>query len=266
MTDKEEQKVIVSLSVKQFRIIKISIIVILFLLPILYLYYKTAEIPDEPKEATKDIQSSPSTITSLENAVNTNPSFDNLINLSIAYINNQMPSKSLSHLNRAIELNPNSVVAYNNLGVAYTMLKQYKKGIDACTKALQIDSTFQLAKNNLKWAKDEKNKILLLIQAQEKTASNVRNVNFYIEQGFNYYKIGDYDKSIAIWTKVFDTEPKNTAALNNIGSAFMMKDQFNDAISLFKRVLELEPDNQLAKNNLAWGLNEKRKTEALIKK
>ena len=244
---------------KNKQTILISTLVLLLLLPMLYLFIKTSGAPDLPKEQTVAVPPAQTNITSLENAVKTNPTFDNLINLSMGYINNQMPGKSIDYLKKALELNRNSAIAYNNLGVAYTMLQQYQNGMDACTKALQIDTSFQLAKNNLKWANDEKSKVIAAIQVQEHMDGGKKNTAFYIDYGLNYFKIGNYDKSIEIWNRIFDKEPKSTAALNNIGTAFMMKNQIDDAAALFKKALALEPDNALAKNNLAWAMGEKDK-------
>ncbi|TAJ70079.1 MAG: tetratricopeptide repeat protein [Sphingobium sp.] len=61
-----------------------------------------------------------------------------------------------------------------------------------------------------------------------------------------------------IWTKITEKEPKNCITLNNIGTAYMMKNQIDEAITVFKKCLEFEPNSQLAKNNLAWALGEKK--------
>jgi tetratricopeptide (TPR) repeat protein len=245
----------------QAKKIRIAALVILMLFPLIYLFYKTKGLPENALAIeTAAVQAPSSDIAVLEKAVAEKPTFDNLVNLSMAYINNKMPGKSIDHLDRAIELNPTSAIAYNNLGVAYTMMQQYQNGIDACTKALQLDSTFQLAKNNLKWAGDEKRKVLEAIKTEEQIPQNKRDVAFWSEYGLNYFKIGEYDKSIGAWNKIFELDVKNTGALNSIATAFMMKKQVDDAIALYKKALELEPGNQLAKNNLAWALEEKEKT------
>jgi len=240
--------------------IGIAALVVLLLFPLIYLFYKTKDLPENavPVEAAA-VQPPATDLVSLERAAAEKPTFDNLVNLSMAYINNKMPGKSIDHLNKAIELNPASAIAYNNLGVAYTMMQQYQNGVEACTKALQLDSTFQLAKNNLKWASDEKNKVLAAIKAQEQVPQQKRDLAFWSEYGLNYFKIAEYDKSIDAWNKIFELDVKNAAALNSIGTAFMMKKQVDDAIALYRKALELEPGNQLAKNNLAWALSEKEK-------
>lgn len=257
--EQDNSKVNISITKEQVKRIKIAVIVLLFLFPLIYLFYKTNGLPENKANDAPIAAQPASDISALEKAAAENPTFDNLVNLSMAYINNQMPGKSINHLMKAIELNPKSAVAYNNLGVAYTMLQQYQNGIDACTKALEIDPSFQLAKNNLKWASDERDKVLAAIKAQEQVAQNKRDVAFYSDYGLNYFKIGDYSKSIEIWNKILDLDAKNTFAMNSIGTAFMMKKQFDDAIALFKKASEMEPENQIAKNNLAWALDEKGK-------
>lgn len=238
--------------------ILLGITLALLAFPLLFLVYKSNNAkPLEEKPAVAVVSTD---IGSLEALVQKDPSFDNLVNLSMAYVNNQMPGKSIDYLKRAIQLNPNSAIAYNNIGVAYTMLQQYQNGIDACTKAVQIDTSFQLAKNNLRWASDEKNKILVSIAEYEKVETVKRDVAFYTSYGLCFFKIGDYGKSIEIWNKIFELDVKNVTALNNIGTAFMMKGQIDDAVLLFKKAIELDPNNQLAKNNLQWASDEKAKT------
>lgn len=241
------------------RLAGISVAAILLLFPLLYLFYRSSSAPPLPDAPVAAAAASQNDLAALENLVNTDPSFDNLVNLSMAYINKQMPGKSIGHLKKALAINPQSAIVYNNLGVAYTMLQQYQDGVDACTRALQIDTSFQLAKNNLKWAQDEKNKVVAAIAEQEQVSPEKRNVEFYTAYGLNYFRIGDYGKSIEIWNKIFELDAMNVTALNNIGTAFMMKEQVDDAIAMFKKAVELSPENQLAKNNLAWALDEKKK-------
>ena len=239
--------------------LKIIVIGLLLLLPIVFLFMKFSNSKKDDGKPAEASAAAPIDVAAYENAAKTNPSFDNLINLSNAYINSNMPGKSVDPLMKAIEMNPKSAIAYNNLGAAYTMLQQYNKGIDACTKALAIDSSFQLAKNNLNWALSERKNVLNFIEKQEQTPEKDRDVKFYVSYGLNYLKLGDYDKSIEAWNKIFAFEPKSIVALNNIGTAFMMKNQVDDAIAVFKKAVENNPDDQLSKNNLAWAMSEKAK-------
>lgn len=241
---------------KKGRSIKIAIITALLLLPLIFLFIKFTSNSGPVTENSASTTPAPLDIAAYENAAKANPTFDNLINLSNAYINSNVAGKSIAPLLKAIELNPKSAIAYNNLCVAYTMIQEYNHGIDACNKALEIDSSFQLAKNNLKWATSEKNNLISYIEKQTQTPEKDRNVQFYVNYGLNYMKIGEYDKSIEAWNKIFETDPKSIVALNNIGTVLMMKSQVDEAASMFKKAVEINPEDQLSKNNLAWAMME----------
>jgi tetratricopeptide (TPR) repeat protein len=236
--------------------IKIAVIAVLLLLPLIFLFIKFSSStgPAEEKVATN----APVTIdvAGYENAAKANPNYDNLINLSNAYINTNNAGKSIDPLLKAIELNPNSAIAYNNLGVAYTMVQQYNKGIEYCMKSLQIDSTFQLAKNNLKWATSERDNIMTALEKQNAIPEKDRNTQFYINYGLNYIKIGKFDKSIEAFSKILELEPNSIVAYNNIGTAYMMENKIDEGVAAFKKAVEIDHNDQLSKNNLAWGMSE----------
>jgi len=251
---------------KPFKRIVFFIVLLLILFPVVFLILKRKPKDAEPMLQNAATPATTADIANMERVFHKTPSYDNAINLALLYINNKLAGKSIPILKLALNINPRSSIAYNDLGVAYTMQQQYQNGIDACNHALTLDPNFQLAKNNLKWATDVKNKVIDNIKQQELTDANKRNAPFYIDYGFNFYKLGDYTRAIDIWNKVFDTEPKNTIALNNIGSAFVMKMQYDDAIAMFNQTLKFDPNNQLAKNNIAWALDEKARSASLFKK
>lgn len=246
---------------KQSKTIRTIVIVVLLLLPIAYIFYKTAgNSTSTPEQATNQAQTID--IAAYEAVANATPSFSNLLNLSNAYINSGMAGKAIEPLKKAIELNPESAIAYSNLGFAYTIIQQYKKGIEFGQKAVQLDSTFQLAKNNLNWALTEQNKLLQSIAEIEKTPEDKRNTDFYILYGLQYLKLQDYDKSIEIWNNILVKEPKNAAALINIGVAYMSENQYAEAVKCFQKAVDANANDQLAKNNLAWALDEQNKASA----
>jgi tetratricopeptide (TPR) repeat protein len=59
---------------------------------------------------------------------------------------------------KAIAADPNGALGYCNLGAALIGERRYDEAIDALQKAVAIDPSFTLARNNLKWALDEKHK------------------------------------------------------------------------------------------------------------
>lgn len=195
----------------------------------------------------------------LENAVKTNPDFKNLNDLSVAYINAGNPEKSIDHLKKAIALEPKNAVAYNNLGSAYNMMHRYKDGIKYCTDAVELDGTFELAKNNLNWAKGVEKEILLSIENMEAMQTDKREPNYFIALGMLYLHLQDYNKCIQIWNKSLSSNPKDTEALNNIAIAYLEQQNYDEAIKYLNKAVEIDPEYQLAKNNLSYTLSEQDK-------
>lgn len=100
-------------------------------------------------KATEDV------FKSIEEGLERNPNYDGYIELGRSYYTNRLYEKSIWACNKAIELNPNNAIAYNNLCVSYNSIQEWEKAIVACEKAIELDPNFQLAKNNLNWAVSE---------------------------------------------------------------------------------------------------------------
>jgi tetratricopeptide (TPR) repeat protein len=66
--------------------------------------------------------------------------------------------KASEQFKKAIAADPNGALGYCNLGAALIGERRYDEAIDALQKAVAIDPSFTLARNNLKWALDEKHK------------------------------------------------------------------------------------------------------------
>ncbi|PKV49793.1 superkiller protein 3 [Aquimarina sp. MAR_2010_214] len=79
-----------------------------------------------------------------------------LINKAIECINQKKYKESIDINLEVLSLNPNNKYAYNNIGFAYGSLKQWDIGIEYCSKAIELDPNFKLAKNNLNWMKSKK--------------------------------------------------------------------------------------------------------------
>jgi Flp pilus assembly protein TadD len=74
---------------------------------------------------------------------------ENYLTLSLQAYNAGDYQGCVDAAKKALELKPDYAPAYNNIGTAYNMLRQYALAKDALNKSLEIDPTSQLAKNNL---------------------------------------------------------------------------------------------------------------------
>ncbi len=64
----------------------------------------------------------------------------------------------------------------------------------------------------------------------------------YHNLGNDYYKIGEFDKSVEHYTKALDIDPKLLETYFNRGLAYTRKQQYDLAIKDFNKVIELNPN------------------------
>lgn len=246
----------VSATPARSRAIPILGMVAILVLPFAYLALHRSHSDTVGASEQRQPAADASDISALEAAVKNSPTPANQINLSLAYINANAPGRAVPVLNMVLASDPNSLIAWNNLCVAHTLLQEYVPAMDACNHALQIDPNYQLAKNNLKWAQDEKQKTVEVLAAREQTGTAERNSGFYLAEGIDFLHIGDNDQAIKAWQRALQQDPGNALAANNIGTAYMMKQQPATAVTWFQKAIALDPTLQLAKNNLAWANGE----------
>ena len=84
---------------------------------------------------------------------------ESLLALSYSLYQRGSYHQSISVAIKALQRNPGSAEAWNNIGVAYNALGQFDQGAEACEKALALKPDFPLARRNLAFARrklDEK--------------------------------------------------------------------------------------------------------------
>lgn len=85
--------------------------------------------------------------------------FSRQLALALTLLNSGNAPASLAPLERCKQLRPNAFAVHNNFCVAYGLLERGSEAVAACQRALEIDPGSQLAKNNLGWASGIKPKV-----------------------------------------------------------------------------------------------------------
>ncbi|WP_074408351.1 tetratricopeptide repeat protein [Aquimarina megaterium] len=177
-----------------------------------------------------------------EQRVSKTPSVNGYIGLSLLYYKKKDFFKSIEASKKAVSLDPNNSIAYNNLCSAYNNLLMYHEAKIACEKSLSIQPETSLTKNNLsvslKGVDRRKNKKLALRE--------------YLSLSYNYYKLGYFDKCIEVSMELLELEPNSVVAYNNICSSYIALGGYEKAIEACNKALEIDPNHQLVKNNLNW--------------
>lgn len=111
--------------------------------------------PINYNQTTTTTQAQSTAIVNAKNAVQSNPTAENYVALGLAYYNEGQFLECVMANREVVRLQPRNATAYCNTCAAFNSIKDWNHAIEACTEALKIDSSFQLAKNNLNWAKSQ---------------------------------------------------------------------------------------------------------------
>jgi Flp pilus assembly protein TadD len=83
-----------------------------------------------------------------------------------------------------------------------------------------------------------------------KEAIKIKNNDTYLTNlGNVYYRRGDTDKAMKIYSKVLKRNPNCYLALNNMGRALLKKGDKEEAEKYLKRAIEVNPRDEIAKKN-----------------
>ena len=86
---------------------------------------------------------------------NSTAQFNALVDQGLALYNNKDYNGAIATWKKALEIDPNSVIALTDMGAAYGCLGMWKEQVAVCRKALSINPNFQLAIGNLNWCLTE---------------------------------------------------------------------------------------------------------------
>jgi tetratricopeptide (TPR) repeat protein len=92
---------------------------------------------------------------SLSEMQDTATTAEHYVNLSLTYYQAYLYQRSVESCRKALEIEPQSHLAYNNMCASYTKLGEWEKAIESCESALEIQPSFGRARANLEWARNE---------------------------------------------------------------------------------------------------------------
>ncbi len=119
-------------------------------------------------------------------------------------------SKSLSDLDKAVELEPYNDYFYFRRGLHY---------------------------------KHNNNEIMAMKDFDKSIELNPHNMRAYFHRGDLYYKTGNYNKALKDFDRAVKIDPRNVGAHNKLGIAYSQLEDHTKAIREFSRAIELDPQN-----------------------
>ena len=166
------------------------------------------------------------------------------------------PQEALASLREAARTSPGNAIVLNNLCVAEIQVGEFGVAVRDCERAVAMDPDFELARNNLAWARAERLKAVTSVESREAAAPGTRSASDWMAVGMDWYRLAEWDRSLECFERALREQPGNATALNDIGAVWMEKGHPERAVGYFERALDAEPDHWLARNNLAWARDE----------
>lgn len=138
-------------------------------------------------------------------------------NIGRYYLKNGDYEKAVSEYQKALGMDPQSVAAYNGIGIAYTMLEKYEDAVAAQQKALELQPDFAKAHAGLGLA--------------------------YLRQHKTELALTHYQQAVAL-------EPQFLEAHQKIAIILLNQERYAEATDAYLTITRLKPDDAEAYHNL----------------
>lgn len=168
-----------------------------------------------------------------------------------------LPEKAEYYYKKCIEINPNYVEAYNNLGTCYRGWQKYELAIETYNKALTMNPKSSQAYNNLGLVYKDLTHYEKSLECLEKSVEiNNKNVLAINNIGLVNRKLKNYEKAIFWFNRCIDIQENYYEAYVNRATVKNDIGEFKSAIVDLKKAIELNPVSPQAYNNLGSTYNE----------
>ncbi|AVQ72215.1 hypothetical protein B5D77_13725 [Microcystis sp. MC19] len=172
------------------------------------------------------------------------------VNRGILYYNQKKYELASDDYNKAIELNPNSAMAYNNRGNIYYDQKKYELALADWNKAIELNPNLAMAYNNRGNIYYDQQKYELALADWNKAIELNPNLAMaYNNRGNIYYDQQKYELALADWNKAIELNPNLAMAYNNRGLLYYNQQKYDLALSDYNQAIKINSDFAEAYNN-----------------
>ena len=190
-------------------------------------------------------------INGFDRAIELNPSLvEAYNNRAVAYQRQGDLNRAITDFDKAIDLKPNYATAYNNRGSAYHNQGDLNRAIADFTKAIDLKADYFTAYNNRGAVYHNQRDLDYAITDFDKAIELKPNyAEAYLNRGNVHRDYGNLDHAIADYTKAINLKPNYAMAYNNRGDVYRYQGDFEHALTDFDKAIDLEADHNLAYNN-----------------
>ncbi|MDK2790952.1 MAG: hypothetical protein PWP15_1461 [Methanothermococcus sp.] len=137
---------------------------------------------------------------------------------------------------KALELNPNNIMAKNNKNKVLEKLKENEK-------LGKINNLISKGNNAI----DNKDYEPALKYYNEALKIDPNITSIWNNKGLTLHYLGRYSEAIECYNKALELDPNNTIAWCNKGSSLYELNKYIEAIKCYDKALEIDPNNEYAK-------------------
>lgn len=167
-------------------------------------------------------------------------------NQGMMHIKMKRWADAATSLTRAVELKPDYVGAWGNLGAVQLQLKDWNKAADAYTKALALQED-----NAMYW--QSRGIAYLQMQQAERAAADFSkakevagtNAQVWFQLGQSHDTTRQWREGIECYSRVIDLQPEHAAAWYERGASYRLLKEYPLAVADFDKAVALQPDKEL---------------------
>jgi tetratricopeptide (TPR) repeat protein len=149
---------------------------------------------------------------------------------------------ALENYEKAVELNPKYVDAFNNIGLIYYAREDYARARDSYLKAVEIDPNYAIGHYNLGLAYYQLKNYAPSMRHYQKSIELRPNYMYaYYGLGLTYYALQNYDKAMEYYQMAIDLDPRYDHVYYAAGLIYNARKQYAEAIRYYEKCLEVNP-------------------------
>lgn len=185
-------------------------------------------------------------------------SLETYVDLGLCYMRKNQPERAIKIIEEGLRFCPNSPALYHLLGNAYAQANQWRNAIVSYKKAIQLAPRFPEVWYNIGLAY-EKMESLGQAEAAFQMAIELKNdyCAAYLALGNLKLEIQKPDEAIRWYREALKHDPKLVAAYYNLGRAYYEKKELDNAINAYQKAVKLNPKHAGAWHNLGIAYRDK---------
>jgi tetratricopeptide (TPR) repeat protein len=178
----------------------------------------------------------------LDSAITLDPKFTAAYIERGRFLVNRDPQQAISDLRTALEITPDSALAYLYMANAELALNENDAALQDALHANQLDLTLvpvylTLARAYI--ATGQSDKAVAVLQTYTVYAPD--DIGAFLKLGTAYNAAGQYEAAVDVLNKTLDADPRNAEAYFQRGYAYLNLDKANLAVADFKKAVTYDP-------------------------